>query len=205
MATGSNKGDFLLGLLVGASVGAAVALLYAPASGSETREQVKSAAGDAVGRAGELASTVKDRAGEVTSTVTSTVKDRASDVAHRAQDVAATVRDKASDVASRVKGRTQDLAAQGQDLVTQGQDLVQGAVGGGGAGEGAAGDNWAAQLPDTGGDKTGRRDQTELQTSDDPDVAADRVNNAMQGSGEEARQIAEGLAQAPGSTGKQSS
>ncbi|MBW3624530.1 MAG: YtxH domain-containing protein [Armatimonadetes bacterium] len=151
----NNKGDFLLGLLVGASVGAAVALLYAPASGNETREQIRHTADD----------------------MTSTIRDKGSNVASRAQDLASQVKDRASSVASSVGSTVQDLRSQGQ----------------GGQQGGKPGD-----LPPTGeGHKTEHRDQHELRVSDDPEVVADRVNNAMQGSGEEAHEIAEQLAKAP--------
>jgi len=164
MAT-NNKGEFLLGMLVGASVGAALALLYAPASGEETRGQVRSAADDVRNRAGDLASNVRERVPDVASQV----RDRVSSVG----DLAGQVRGKASDVASTVSSTVQNLTNRG----------------GGGQG---------GDLPDTEtGDQTGPRDQHELQTSDDPDVVADRINNAMQGSGPEAHEIAEQLAQSP--------
>lgn len=173
--TNDNKGDFLLGMLVGAAVGAAVALLYAPSSGQETREQIRTAADDVKGRAGDLTSTIRERVPEVT---------------HRAQDVASQVREKASGVASSVSGTVQELKNRGKEVAGQAQDAVQQA---GGQASGGQGD-----LPATNeGDKTKKRDQHELRVSDDPDVVADRVNNAMQGSGEEAHDIAEQLAKAP--------
>jgi gas vesicle protein len=36
-----NLGSFITGLLAGAAIGGAIALLYAPKSGNETREQIK--------------------------------------------------------------------------------------------------------------------------------------------------------------------
>lgn len=36
-----NLGSFITGLLTGAAIGGAIALLYAPKSGNETREQIK--------------------------------------------------------------------------------------------------------------------------------------------------------------------
>ena len=154
---GGNRGDFLLGMLVGAAVGAAVALLYAPSSGQDTRGQLRTAAEDVRGRAGEVTSTLRDRGA----------------------DIASQVRDRASNVASTVSSSV-------QDLTSKGKEMAQGATGGGG------------DLPDTdAGHKTGHRDEHELQVSDDAEVVADRINNAMQGSGEEAHEIAEQLAQAP--------
>jgi len=35
-----NKGDFLAGMIVGAVIGAALGILFAPASGTETRAQI---------------------------------------------------------------------------------------------------------------------------------------------------------------------
>lgn len=40
MAT-DNKGDFLIGLLVGGALGAALALLYAPFNGEKARDKIK--------------------------------------------------------------------------------------------------------------------------------------------------------------------
>lgn len=42
-----NKGTVALAFLVGGVVGAAVALLYAPSSGAETRRRIKKGIGDA--------------------------------------------------------------------------------------------------------------------------------------------------------------
>lgn len=45
-ATGAGMGGLLMGLLIGAVVGGVVALLFAPQSGSETRQMIKTRAGD---------------------------------------------------------------------------------------------------------------------------------------------------------------
>jgi len=46
-SNGAGVGGVLIAFLAGAAAGAAVALLYAPASGEETRERLTSAARDA--------------------------------------------------------------------------------------------------------------------------------------------------------------
>jgi len=208
MINDSNKGEFLLGLLVGATVGAAIALLYAPAPGSDTQKFLKNATGDAVDRAGELASTVKDTAVNVTSKA----QDVASTVGTKAQDVASSVSSKAQDVAGSVRSRVQDLGSQAQgiansttskiaDTAASIRDKVSSVRNPDGSNSGqnqGAGDDWPASLPENGSQtRTGHRDLHELETSDDPEVVADRVNDAMQGSGPEAHAIAAELAKAP--------
>ena len=62
----SNRQNFLLGILIGGVAGAVAALLYAPQSGSETREQIKDKAGEAGKRASEVAGGVKESAQKAT-------------------------------------------------------------------------------------------------------------------------------------------
>jgi len=55
---------FVFGLLVGALVGASIAVILAPQSGAETREGLRSKASELRGKAGELMDELKDDAGE---------------------------------------------------------------------------------------------------------------------------------------------
>lgn len=94
----SNAGSNLVFFLLGATVGAAIALLYAPQEGTETRRLI-----------GEKAGEVKDKASEVTSTVTQTAKDKwgvVTDKAHellnRGQQMANDAVDQAADSAHSV-------------------------------------------------------------------------------------------------------
>jgi gas vesicle protein len=71
---GAGAGTILLAFLVGAAAGAAVALLYAPAAGRETRERLGEKAREGARRAGDAARTgrdvieaIKDVYGEATS------------------------------------------------------------------------------------------------------------------------------------------
>jgi gas vesicle protein len=86
----NNKSDFLVGLLIGGALGAALALLYAPSSGDETREKLKQKGGElkdktadgyekARTRATEVGGTLKEK----TTNLASTVKESASSVAAR--------------------------------------------------------------------------------------------------------------------------
>lgn len=113
----SEKRDFVVGMLVGSAIGAAVALLYAPQPGDATRDMIKQKAGEAKDRAGELASTAKEKAGTVAGTISSTVTEKAG-----------TVRDSALGVVDQVKSTAQDLVDKGRNLVETKKGQVAAAV-----------------------------------------------------------------------------
>ncbi|HET6515173.1 MAG TPA: YtxH domain-containing protein [Thermodesulfovibrionales bacterium] len=58
---GYSAGSVLLSFLLGGMVGAGVALLLAPKSGKETREQIKELAEDVRGKTGEYVEQVKGK------------------------------------------------------------------------------------------------------------------------------------------------
>ncbi len=55
---------FVFGLLVGALVGASIAIVLAPASGEETRDVLKRSTSDLKSRAADFASDIKEDTGE---------------------------------------------------------------------------------------------------------------------------------------------
>lgn len=57
--------DFLIGILIGAVVGAGVGLLYAPKPGQEMRTQLIDTSKHAAGRISKVAASVAGMAGEV--------------------------------------------------------------------------------------------------------------------------------------------
>lgn len=60
----NNGIGFVFGLLVGALVGASIAIILAPQSGAETRETLRSKATEVKGKAQDLVGELKDDAGE---------------------------------------------------------------------------------------------------------------------------------------------
>jgi gas vesicle protein len=86
----NNKSDFLVGLLIGGALGAALALLYAPQSGEETRGKLKDKSGELKDKTADTYEKARTRATEVggtlkekTTTIASSVKESASSVAAR--------------------------------------------------------------------------------------------------------------------------
>jgi gas vesicle protein len=107
----AERREFYLGLAIGSLVGAAVALLYAPASGEETRHQLADKATD-----------VKDKATEVAGTVRTTVADKAGAVKETVTHAADSVRTRVTDVADRAQTAVSDTKTRIQSAVEAGKD-----------------------------------------------------------------------------------
>ena len=96
--------EFLLGVIVGSAIGAAAALMYAPASGAETREQLRVKAEQARDKATEVAEQARARATEV----------------------ANQARSKVEEVSREARTKVEDLSHQAQNAVDRGRQLVEG-------------------------------------------------------------------------------
>lgn len=70
-----SKGKFAIGALFGAAVGAVAALLTAPKSGKETREDIKRKAGEIKSDAASKADDVRKKAEDVKKDVEAKAKD----------------------------------------------------------------------------------------------------------------------------------
>jgi len=71
----SQKKEFVLGMLIGSAVGAAVAILYAPQGGTDTRELIRHKGVEAKEKVSEVASTVKHTVSEKADQIRSTTHD----------------------------------------------------------------------------------------------------------------------------------
>ncbi len=93
---GSGSGSFVLGMLCGAAVGAAVGLLLAPKSGSELREQIC----ESTGRFRRSATDGYAAAVDTVSGAVENVIERGKRAAQRGQETYETVRKSAVDATS---------------------------------------------------------------------------------------------------------
>lgn len=100
MASSNSKGDFVVGLLVGGALGAALALLYAPQSGDTTRDALKRKADDLQDTAADAYDKVKSQ----TTTLAAQVKDSTSSLAAQARETVGKVKDDVSAGSAGMEG-----------------------------------------------------------------------------------------------------
>jgi gas vesicle protein len=102
MADNACAGDFLAGVVVGALVGAAAALLFAPQSGEETRTLIRD-------RGIEL----KEQAGDLSL-----------EARKRAEQIQSQAREKATELQSQAKGRAAEIQTQVRQAVEDGKSAA---------------------------------------------------------------------------------
>lgn len=102
----SRTGAFLAGAFIGSLTGAAVALLYAPRSGEETRTVIK-----------EKSIELKDKAvasGE--------------ELRHRAEDAAEQARHRIEETAQATRKRAEEMQARGQSFIDEQRGRIKSAI-----------------------------------------------------------------------------
>ena len=102
-------------LLIGGSIGAILALLFAPKSGQELRGDIADATRKGIDRSRETASQIGSKAGEYYEAT----RDRASEIYSAAADRAGTIAEGARDVASRKGGQLSAAIEAGKQAYTE--------------------------------------------------------------------------------------
>ena len=116
MSDRDDFGAFIVGFLVGGLTGAAVALLFAPQSGTETRALIR-----------EKAIEIKDKA-----------SDSLEDAYSRAESAAKEARMRADDLSEVARTRATELQRKGQVLLEEQKAIMSGTVEGAKKGAAAA-------------------------------------------------------------------
>jgi gas vesicle protein len=137
--SGSAAAEKLTFLLIGAGIGATLALLFAPKSGRELREDIADvtrrgidAAGEGVRRASDTASDLYDtgrtRAGEYYGTARDRVGDAYGSARQRVGDAYGTARDRVSDAYGTAKDRVADHASTVSEVASRQKDQIAAAI-----------------------------------------------------------------------------
>ena len=100
---GDSVSTRLTYLLIGGGIGAVIALLFAPKSGQELREDIADATRKGIDRSREAAQQLGERAGEYYETGRERAAELYSTASERVGDAARTARDTASDLARTVE------------------------------------------------------------------------------------------------------
>jgi gas vesicle protein len=117
---GPSGGGFFFGLVTGAALGAA-ALLFAPKSGSDMRQDLAHGVGD-------LGQAAKDRWGDVTAAAASAI-DRGREAFEQRRETFDDVADNASRSAERVKGAVKNAANEVTSTGASSASALKAAVG----------------------------------------------------------------------------
>ncbi len=106
-STSNDVGSFVVGLAVGALLGAAAALLFAPQSGEETRAQIQQ-------RGIEL----RDQASAAYE-----------DARHKVEETAQEARTRAEKLAAEARARAEELQSKGKAAIEEGSTRLQSVLG----------------------------------------------------------------------------
>ena len=113
--SGSDAATRLTYLLIGGSIGAILALLFAPKSGQELRGDIADATRKGIDRSRETASQIGSKAGEYYEAT----RDRASELYSAAADRAGSLAEGARDVAARKGGQLSAAIEAGKQAYTE--------------------------------------------------------------------------------------
>ena len=156
---------FLGGMALGVLVGGALALVFAPQSGEETRTQLRDTSIQLKERASTVADQVKEQAGTVQTqaqdslgqvreraqSLTETAREQVQGVAARTQEAAGAIGEEARQTADTAREQAQGMRTQTQQAVEQTRSAAQSGQGAGAQGQQGQGAGRPGATGDAGG------------------------------------------------------
>ena len=130
---GANAGSAVVaGLVIGGLAGAGAALLFAPQSGKETREQIQQKTVELRDQAAEkvevAVSQVKDTAQKVTANLHGKTEELKQQGGALMDSAVSQVKDTAQKVTANLQGKAEDLRKQGEEIIVDQLDHVSAAA-----------------------------------------------------------------------------
>lgn len=100
----SDFGSFLFGFLMGGVVGAAVGLLFAPAAGTETREQIKQKSVELSDAAAKRADEYRAKAEEILADARTKGEQMVTDTRTKVEEAVADLQERAKELQKQIEG-----------------------------------------------------------------------------------------------------
>ena len=130
---GANAGSAVVaGFVIGGLAGAGAALLFAPQSGKETREQIQQKTIELRDQAAEkvevAVSQVKDTAQKVTANLQGKTEELKQQGGQLVDSAVSQVKDTAQKVTANLQGKAEDLRKQGEEIIVDQLDHVSAAA-----------------------------------------------------------------------------
>lgn len=129
--SGMGKG-LLIGFLTGAAVGSIIALLYAPKSGKELREDIKNKSQDLIEDADEYISKAKDKASQLinegkkkSEKLVAETKEKVDNLLDEAEKILSDAKDKAGNVAHLGKEKIEKESERLKTAIKAGMDAYK--------------------------------------------------------------------------------
>ena len=130
-----NGSDFFKGFLFGGTIGAIIALLYAPKSGKETREDIRRRSAELLDEAEGVVGTVRERADHIIADArkeAEKLRDEAerkiAEAKLKAQELIDAGKSTVSTVADEAVGKAQEIAGKGKEKIQKETSRVKQAV-----------------------------------------------------------------------------
>jgi gas vesicle protein len=110
--------------LVGAGIGAIVALLFAPKSGRELREDIATATKKGLEKGKEATAQLQEKVGEYYEIT----KEKAEELAERAEELAEKTKEKAEELAEKAKEKASEIADKAKETAAKATNPISAAI-----------------------------------------------------------------------------
>lgn len=122
---GGDFGSYFAGFLMGGLIGAAVALLMAPASGEETRKMIREKGIELRDRTVEGLEAAAAEARQRADELTKLARERADELAKEARELGGELRGRASELSKEARELGGELRGRAEELRTRGEAIAE--------------------------------------------------------------------------------
>jgi gas vesicle protein len=118
----NSSKNFLMGTVIGGVIGAFSALLLAPKSGKELRQDIETKSNEVVRKTTDLTNEVAKKTTDLTSEVAKKTTDLTNEVAKKATDLSSDVKESGKDLANYANEKKLQLTEQSKQVIEKVKD-----------------------------------------------------------------------------------